>query len=402
MSLTVLADISDSILDNRVIRTVKEWSDGLNKENLGSVSLFSFSEKPKRLIMRKGDRKKASEIKELPLNRHQTSLYDSVIEVCSKFLTIDAPQSIILISDGFDTNSSTSLSDLIKKAKDFPIPIYCIGLGAKINDETLKELSSSTGGIFTRSSGINDLRRSLETASETISNQYEVSYVTSLPESSNTVSLTVDVEGQTDTATIARETCSDIKGPVRLNIGDTVAPPNGTALVPVTIILNESEPSAFQFDVTWSSSRLSLEDVTAGTASVDAGKDVTFSFLNDSSARIIGAGINQNIINDGIVANLNFKLSPAFIDGSTFINCFNATTSDPEGVFLYTEEGDQGSITIGNSADVNQDGAVNVVDVQLMINHALGVGSSGSDMNGDGIINVQDVQIVINAALGLI
>jgi hypothetical protein len=51
--------------------------------------------------------------------------------------------------------------------------------------------------------------------------------------------------------------------------------------------------------------------------------------------------------------------------------------------------------------DINGDGVTNVVDVQLIINEALGVAPAVDDLNGDGVVNVVDVQIVINAALGL-
>ncbi len=54
-------------------------------------------------------------------------------------------------------------------------------------------------------------------------------------------------------------------------------------------------------------------------------------------------------------------------------------------------------------SDVNGDGAVNAIDVQLDINEALG-NSTGfdCDVNGDGQINAIDVQLVINAALGIV
>lgn len=35
-----------------------------------------------------------------------------------------------------------------------------------------------------------------------------------------------------------------------------------------------------------------------------------------------------------------------------------------------------------------------------MINEALGVIAAGNDLNQDGVVNVVDLQIVINAALG--
>lgn len=54
-----------------------------------------------------------------------------------------------------------------------------------------------------------------------------------------------------------------------------------------------------------------------------------------------------------------------------------------------------------SKCDLNEDGGINVADVQLIIDEALGVAPAIDDMNGDGVVNVADVQIVINAALGL-
>ena len=55
-----------------------------------------------------------------------------------------------------------------------------------------------------------------------------------------------------------------------------------------------------------------------------------------------------------------------------------------------------------NPADINGDGVVNALDVQLVINAALGIEIEfDADANGDGQVNAVDVQLVINAALGL-
>jgi hypothetical protein len=58
-------------------------------------------------------------------------------------------------------------------------------------------------------------------------------------------------------------------------------------------------------------------------------------------------------------------------------------------------------ISIHRTCDVNYDGSVNITDLQLIINEALGTGTPLHDLNGDGLVNVIDVQADINAALGL-
>ncbi|HPA06275.1 MAG TPA: PKD domain-containing protein, partial [Candidatus Hydrogenedentes bacterium] len=54
--------------------------------------------------------------------------------------------------------------------------------------------------------------------------------------------------------------------------------------------------------------------------------------------------------------------------------------------------------------DINRDGKVDAVDVQLVINGALGLTlppGANTDVNSDGTTNAVDIQRVINAALGL-
>ena len=54
-----------------------------------------------------------------------------------------------------------------------------------------------------------------------------------------------------------------------------------------------------------------------------------------------------------------------------------------------------------NACDLNSDGLVNVVDVQLAINQVLGISScTTADIDGNGHCDVVDVQRIINAALG--
>jgi len=53
-----------------------------------------------------------------------------------------------------------------------------------------------------------------------------------------------------------------------------------------------------------------------------------------------------------------------------------------------------------NACDLNADGAVNVLDVQLSVNMDLGTSSCTANVDGSGVCNVVVVQRVINAALG--
>jgi len=53
--------------------------------------------------------------------------------------------------------------------------------------------------------------------------------------------------------------------------------------------------------------------------------------------------------------------------------------------------------TAASPCDLNSDGVVNILDVQLMINEVLGVTPCTNDLNNDGVCDIGDVQIVVNA-----
>jgi hypothetical protein len=51
--------------------------------------------------------------------------------------------------------------------------------------------------------------------------------------------------------------------------------------------------------------------------------------------------------------------------------------------------------------DINQAGTIGVSEVQSMIDQLLGLVKAVNDLNGDGVVSIVDVQIVMNAALSL-
>jgi len=50
--------------------------------------------------------------------------------------------------------------------------------------------------------------------------------------------------------------------------------------------------------------------------------------------------------------------------------------------------------------DIEQDGTTDVIDVQAIVNEALGANTPADDLNEDGQVNIVDIQLVINSALG--
>jgi len=92
---------------------------------------------------------------------------------------------------------------------------------------------------------------------------------------------------------------------------------------------------------------------------------------------------------------------------STFETTLNGAFTNPTAFSVYMiEAGTPGGFASTvlfppNYCTVTGDVAVSVSDVQKTINEALGVIPAVNDLNGDGVVNVIDVQIVRNAALNL-
>jgi hypothetical protein len=58
-------------------------------------------------------------------------------------------------------------------------------------------------------------------------------------------------------------------------------------------------------------------------------------------------------------------------------------------------------LLIASPCDVIQDGTISVMDVQTMVDEALGFAPPVNDLRHDGAVDVADVQLVMNAVLGL-
>lgn len=161
---------------------------------------------------------------------------------------------------------------------------------------------------------------------------------------------------------------------------------NGTAsFVDYPIVIRDPVPPAADF----------IADVTSGEAplavtftNVSAG-DVNFAdwdFDNNGSFNVNGAAapVEHTYTDPGVYA--------VRMRARGFGNQDEAVKA------MYIEV-----LEPGDPADLDDDGAVNAVDIQLVINAVLGVGDPGidADVNGDGSVDAVDVQLLINAALGI-
>ena len=92
---------------------------------------------------------------------------------------------------------------------------------------------------------------------------------------------------------------------------------------------------------------------------------------------------------------------------SVALSGYSSVAVGPDGTLFFSSTAGSFSVVPQNSppraspCDLNGDGSVDIVDLQLAINQASGKAPCGNaDLNGDGRCDVIDVQRVINAAIG--
>jgi len=206
----------------------------------------------------------------------------------------------------------------------------------------------------------------------------------------------------TEDAFVAKIPGQSMTSSVTLSASNATGTPGQTLVVPVSLAAQgTAAPATFQSDLSFDQTKLTFTSAQAGAQLTSAGKNLTSTVQPNGNVRLLAAGVNQTVISNGLVANVTFTLNSQFLNGSTAVTLVNCASASSLGGALSTGC-TAGTIKAQTSAcDINSDGNVNVADVQLEINQALGVIPGLNDIGHYGWVNVADVQIVINAALGL-
>jgi hypothetical protein len=123
-----------------------------------------------------------------------------------------------------------------------------------------------------------------------------------------------------------------------------------------------------------------------------------------STNSTVGTGTNETSLCSGSEASLCSDTSYCAITSGNVVSCpARAEISRPSGTawdagaYQFQAASSGGG---GGPCDLNQDGVVNVLDVQLAINMDLGLLTCTADIDGAGICNSTVVQRVVNASLG--
>ncbi|NOT61387.1 MAG: VWA domain-containing protein [Acidobacteria bacterium] len=115
-----------------------------------------------------------------------TPMYDALVKATEDLLKRpERRRVILLVSDGADSTSKATLDEVIRKATDVGITIYCVDLSDRgvykttprdNGPEIMKNLAQKTGGRFYTSPGGGALREAFAQTVEELRHQYTITY----------------------------------------------------------------------------------------------------------------------------------------------------------------------------------------------------------------------------------
>jgi hypothetical protein len=142
------------------------------------------------------------------------------------------------------------------------------------------------------------------------------------------------------------------------------------------------------------------------TVTQNGGGTQTISFLQALPDVPLGTGpiTLTATASSGLLVSYNSQASACSVTGSqlTLVSagtCAIQATQAGNSSYMAAAPVTRSFNVTANLCDINHDNVTDVLDVQGMIKQALGINSAGNDLNGDGAVNLVDVQIVIDAAM---
>ena len=164
--------------------------------------------------------------------------------------------------------------------------------------------------------------------------------------------------------------------------------------------------------------KCTIEATQAGNTNYPPAAAVDQSFQVNQASQTISFGTLSNLPFSsaafGVTATASSGLAVSFITTTSGVcivsgnlvtikaygKCTIEATQTGNSNYLAATPVDE-SLQVIDACDINQYGSTTIADVQGMINEALGSAAGRNDLNGDAIINVADVQIAMNDAVGL-
>lgn len=128
--------------------------------------------------------------------------------------------------------------------------------------------------------------------------------------------------------------------------------------------------SGIQFDLLFDSSVLSVSQVATGAAADAAGKSASYSVVASGQIRVIIAGLNQNVIGDGVVATASLGIATSAATSTQEVSFSGALLASPSGQAV-TVTTQNGSIIIDAASVTHHSSDYNPADWRISLSELL-------------------------------
>ncbi|MBI1743148.1 VWA domain-containing protein [Candidatus Acetothermia bacterium] len=342
-----------------------------------------------------------------------TALFDGVLYAIHRASQLKTDQrAIVLISDGYDRNSSAWPEEVLERARKNSVPIFALSFNDVPANGFLQSLVTLTNGTFeVLSSDSSDLQVNAVFAH--LANSYEISFTTQNPtRDSSTRSVELNFHSgpfQSKTAVTylalsmneSKMNSASTSAQTVLELGSAKASPGQILRLPLRVH-GVPAPGISAFDLT-----IDFDPTVLRVAAIERGdspsSELTAIEVNNvvGRAHVNGRLQSLNDVAEGVLAYVNAEVVGAPSRQSDLLfSQVSLTDSSGQSLSVFAVKG---VITVSGSrrGDVNGDGKVDLADAFRIASyaagfiHALALDLDAADVNQDGVVDFADAWAII-------
>ncbi len=223
LSVVLVVDVSGSMKDEGKLDRAREAASTFISElrSVDQVEIISFGSTVTTVVPFTNDRRALAAGLQRLAPVGDTALYDAVYTAVSDASRMPGNRVVMALTDGNDTASKSKMEQSTELAAQAGIPIFTIGLGQEVKDDVLTTLAQSTSGRYSKAPRADDLIYTFKLLSRQIQNEYELVYVSPLPQTPNT-QVAVDVTVKLDDQQLASKFTYPMPQAVQENPSDSL------------------------------------------------------------------------------------------------------------------------------------------------------------------------------------
>jgi len=141
------------------------------------AAIISFDERVAVETELTADRARLVQTVEAIERGNDTALHDAILAgIASLEGATTGRKAVIVLSDGMDTRSQSTRTEVLEHARSQGVAVYTLGLPVEADQDALRELAQQTGGTYLQATSSQELQQLYQLIAEQLQNQYFLSF----------------------------------------------------------------------------------------------------------------------------------------------------------------------------------------------------------------------------------